>query len=190
MKFNVDAMTAEERAQYEDLAKRFGTEDETNPAPTPDPAPAGESGQEPTEADDMYKGLNPAVKAEIEALRKYRQQAEDKEIMEVAKRYTLLGKKPEDLAPVLKSLKAAGGTAYDDMIAVLDASLKTVEESGAFSEIGKRGTSTNGTDAWEKIETAAGEIIKSKQGMTWADAIDKACIQHPELVAEYEKSRR
>ena len=70
--------------------------------------------------DDIYKGLHPAVKAEIEALRKYREAAENKEFMEVAKKYEIIGKKPEELAPVLKSLRNAGGTAYDDMISTLD----------------------------------------------------------------------
>lgn len=187
MKFNVEAMTAEERAQYEDLAKRFGTEDEgqnpapadPTPAPAPDPAPADDS--------DVVKGM----KKELEELRKFREEAEDRQLMEVAKKYTLLGHKPEELAKSLKDLKAAGGNAYDSMIAVLDSSLKAVEAAGTFDEIGKRGTNpANGDDAWAKITTAAGEIIKSRQGLTWAEAIDEACIQHPELVAEYEKSRQ
>ena len=37
---------------------------------------------------------------------------------------------------MLKSLKAAGGDAYAQMIAVLDASVSAVEKSGIFSEIG------------------------------------------------------
>lgn len=178
MKFNTEAMTPEERAQFEDFAKRYGTEEATdnNPAPGTDPAPA----------DDVVKGM----RTELEELRKFKEAAEDAQLLEVAKKYTLLGKKPEELAKSLKAMKAAGGTAYDDMIAVLDSSLKAVEESGTFSEIGKRGGSAdNSGDAWAKIETAASEIRKAKPDMTWADAIDQACIQHPELVEQYEKSR-
>ena len=44
--------------------------------------------------------------------------------------------------------------------------------------------------AWGKIEAAAQEIMKGKPDMRYADAIDAACIAHPELVQEYEKSRR
>ena len=33
------------------------------------------------------------------------------------------------------------------------------------------------------------QIIKSKPGMRWADAVDSACLAHPELVQEYEESR-
>ena len=100
-----------------------------------------------------------------------------------------MDKKPEELAPVLKSLKNTGGSAYSDMIGVLDASLDAIEKSGTFSEIGKRGESAV-DGAWGKIEAAAQEIMKGKPDMRYADAIDAACIAHPELVQEYEKSRR
>mgnify|MGYP000832317156 CR=1 FL=1 len=62
-------------------------------------------------------------------------------------------------------------------------------EEGTFSEIGKRGESAV-DGAWGKIEAAAQEIMKGKPDMRYADAIDAACIAHPELVQEYEKSRR
>lgn len=76
------------------------------------------------------------------------------------------------------------------MIGLLDSNLAAVEKSGVFSEIGKRGSEgSSGDNAWGKIEAAAQEIIKSKPGMRWADAVDAACCAHPELVQEYEKSR-
>ena len=185
MLFDTSKMTPEERATYEDFAKRFGREEAPGaPAATTEPAP-----ETPGEAEDMYKGLHPAVKAELENLRKFREEAENREFLDVAKRYELLGKKPEELAPVLKSLKNAGGSAYSDMIGVLDASLDAIEKSGTFSEIGKRGESAV-DGAWGKIEAAAQEIMKGKPDMRYADAIDAACIAHPELVQEYEKSRR
>ena len=192
MKFNVDAMTPEERAQFEDLQKRFGVaeeEQQQTPAQQAE-TPAAETHEESGDG-DIYKGINPAVKAEIESLRKFREEAEEREIMEVAKRYTIIGKKPEELAPVLKGLKAAGGTAYADMIAVLDSAVQTVEKSGVFGEIGKRGNGGTSTDdAWGKIEVAAQEIVKSNTGMTYAQAIDKACMEHPDLLEAYEKSRK
>ena len=152
----------------------------------PTETPAAETS---TETEDIYKGLHPAVKAEMESLRKFRDDAENREIMEVAKRYTIIGKKPEELAPVLKSLKAAGGTAYDDMIAVLDSAVQTVEKSGVFGEIGKRGTAAN-EDPWGKIEKVADEFQKDNVNLTRAQAIEKACDAHPELVREYENSRK
>lgn len=184
MIFDTSKMTSEERATYEDFAKRFGSE-EVPGAPDSSPSPDA-SGEE----DDMYKGLHPTVRAELENLRKFREEAENREFLVIAKRYELLGKKPEELAPVLKSLKRAGGSAYSDMIGVLDASLNAVEKSGMFSEIGKRGGESTVDGAWSKIEAAAQEIMKGKPDMRYADAIDAACTAYPELVQEYEKSRR
>lgn len=183
MKFNTEAMSAEERAQLEDLQKRYGVEEETKPATE---TPAAENN---AETEDIYKGLHPAVKAEMESLRKFRDDVENREIMEVAKRYTIIGKKPEELAPVLKSLKAAGGSAYDDMIAVLDSAVETVEKSGVFGEIGKRGIAAD-ADPWGKIEKVADEFMKDNVNLTRAQAIEKACDAHPELVREYENSRK
>lgn len=187
MRFNMEAMTPEERAQLEDLQKRFGVAEET-PAQEPPATPTATA--DDGSDGDIYKGINPAVKAEIEALRKFREEAEEREIMDVAKRYAIIGKKPEELAPVLKGLKAAGGTAYADMIAVLDSAVQAVEASGVFGEIGKRGAANTPDDAWGKIEAAAQEIAKSNTGLSYAQAIDKACMEHPDLVEAYEKSRR
>lgn len=189
MIFDTEKMTAEERATFDDLAKRFGSEEtEAQPeAPAPE-TPATPAEQQPEAQDEVYKGLHPTVKAELESLRKFRESAEMREYTEIAKKYTLLGKKPEELAPVLKSLKDAGGTAYTDMLGILDSNLAAVEKSGVFDEVGKRG-GNDANGAWAKIEAAAQEIVKSKPGLSWADAIDTACMKHPELVQEYEKSR-
>ena len=183
MIFDTAKMSADELATYNDLAKRFGMEEPVN-TPEPAPAPVPDAGE-----DDVYKGLHPTVKAELESLRKFRAEQEDRQYLEVAKKYALLGKKPEELAPVLKSLKAAGGSAYDDMISLLDSGLSIVEKSGVFDEIGKRGGADTGENAWGKIEGYAHEIAKSKPEMSWAQAVDAACEAHPELVEEYEKSR-
>lgn len=189
MIFDTSKMTPEEKATFDDLAKRFGTEEAptTPAAPTTDPAPAPAA---TAGDDDIHKGLHPAIQEELRKAREFRENVETQQLTEVAKKYALLGKKPEELVPVLKSLKAAGGSAYDDMIGLLDSNLAAVEKSGVFSEIGKRGSEgSSGDNAWGKIEAAAQEIIKSKPGMRWADAVDAACCAHPELVQEYEKSR-
>ena len=106
----------------------------------------------------------------------------------VAKRYALLGASEAALVPVLKSLKAAGEKPYADMINVLDSALATVEKSSVFGELGHRGGAEPG-GAWEKIERVAVDIQKAKPNTTWANAIDLACVKHPELVKEYELSR-
>lgn len=207
MKIDKSKLSAEELAALEAIEKKAGIPEETpapaapvsntdpgavaksaepTPAPAPAATPAGDT-------DDIYKGMHPAVAEELKNLRKFREETEDREILAVAKKYELLGKKPEELAPVLKSLKAAGGTAYADMIGVLDANLAVVQASPAFTEIGKRGGTGSpvcGADAaWAQIEKKAEEIRKSVPTLSYAQAIDKACEQNPDLVQQYENNR-
>lgn len=196
MKIDKSKLTPEELAALEAIEKKAGIPDE--PANEPNPVPAatdvnkseGQAGdnQNTGEEEDIYKGLHPVVKAELERLRKAADQAEERELAEVAKKYEIIGKKTEELIPLFKSLKKAGGNAYEQMIAVLDASVEAVEKSGIFTEIGKKG-SNGDVDAWTAIEKHADEIQKSMPNLTIAQAIDKACEMHPELVHEYENKR-
>ena len=196
MKIDKSKLTPEELAALEAIEKKAGIPDE--PANEPNPVPAatdvnkseGQAGdnQNTGEEEDIYKGLHPVVKAELERLRKAADQAEERELAEVAKKYEIIGKKTEELIPLFKSLKKAGGNAYEQMIAVLDASVEAVEKSGIFTEIGKKG-SNGDVDAWTAIEKHADEIQKSMPNLTRSQAIDKACEMHPELVHEYENKR-
>ena len=192
MKIDKSKLTPEELAALEAIEKKAGIQEDTTPpaATGTDPVAKGaatEPAANNNEPEDIYKGLHPAIKAELESLRKTAEKLEDRELTEIAKKYEIIGKKPEDLVPLFKSLKAAGGNAYDQMIAVLDASVEAFEKSGIFSEVGKKGSGT--TDAWTAIEKHADEIQKSMPTLSRTQAIDKACEQHPELVAEYEKQR-
>lgn len=217
MKIDKSKLTDAERAFLENIEKRCGVEDDnessvgsqtqreqTVPTVTPPIQTSGTetppnvnksfketqeiSNQQLSDTDDIYKGLHPAVRAEMEALRKFREDAEDKAIHEVAKKYAIIGKKEEELVPLFKSLKAAGGTAYNDMIAVLDQAVDTVEKSGAFSEIGKSGHGgvTDG-GAWAEADAKAVELMKSKTGLTKAQAIDEVLMANPELAERCEK---
>jgi hypothetical protein len=210
MKIDKSKMTPAERAFYEEIEKRYGvTEGGNNGGQTStgtDPvgksniqgndgaAPAAGSGtNSPTDGGtgtggDVYKGLHPDVAAELQELRKFRENAELEKMQGIAKKYEILGKKPDELAKKLIDLKKAGGTAYDDYISVLDEQVQLLEKSGMFSEIGKRGNGEN--DAWATIEKKADELLKNNPNMTRAQAIDKACELNPELVEAYEKSRK
>lgn len=206
MKIDKSKLTEAERAFLESIEKRYG-EEEANPAnaegtaaasaeqaaTNTEPAvtksvtqPAAEGTQD--EPDNIYKGLHPAVKAELEGLKKFREEAESRELSEIAKRYAIIGKKEEELVPMLKSLKAAGGTAYTDMIAILDQAVDTVEKSGAFSEIGKsgHGSSSDGS-AWAEADAKAVELMKSKAGLSKAQALDEVFMANPELAEKCEK---
>ena len=131
--------------------------------------------------------LRPAVRAELESLKKFREDAEARELTEVAKRYVIIGKKEEELVPMLKSLKAAGGTAYNDMIAVLDQAVVTVEKSGAFVEIGRSGHGSMDGSAWAEADAKAVELMKAKTGLSKAQALDEVFLANPALAEKCEK---
>lgn len=209
MKFNEANMTAADKLAFEYLKKNYGIDDGsaggvegagegTASVVKGNAVPPTESGtqtaQEPAQQDtgeDIYKGLHPLVAAELKELRKRADAAEEAELLNVAKKYEIIGKKPEELVPTLKMLKSAGGTAYADMIGALDSAVDLVEKSGVFGEVGKRGNGTaeGAADAWAKIEKRAEDIRKAAPQLSRAEAIDQACVQYPELVAEYEANR-
>lgn len=199
MKIDKSKMTPAERAFYEEIEKRYGEAEApgTPAGQTPPPADNPPAPTAPadggTPASDVTKGLkpntepapiDPRVQAELDSLRKFRESYEDRELHDVAKRYTLIGKKEDELFPVLKSMKAAGGTAYDTYVAALDEAVKFAESSGTFKEIGKRGGEA--PDAWARAEAKAAEIMKSKN-VTKAQAIDEVLLNDPALRAECEK---
>lgn len=198
-------LTPAERAFYEDIEKRCGVDpDEVDKADSKGKK-AGEGEEEDADkkgnnkpdvkksapaTEDIYAGLHPLVAAELQRLQKRADEADEKELAEIAKKYEIIGKKPEELVPVLKSLKNAGGSAYTDMIGILDASVEAVSKSSMFTEIGKSGGyGGSEPDAWSKIEKKADEIQVANPDMNRQAAIDKACQQNPQLVHEYESGR-
>ncbi len=211
MKIDKSKLTSAELAFLESIEKRCGMEDGDNsgcggteaiPAsPGQDTASVGQtvtkcvpekagktSAAQTSGTNDIYKGLHPAVQAELEELKKFREAAEDKELTEAAGKYAVIGKKAEELVPLFKSLKAAGGSAYDDMIAVLDQAVDTVEKSGVFSEIGKsgHGEAAEGS-AWAEAEAKAVELMKSKAGLSKAQALDEVFAEDSGLAERCEK---
>lgn len=217
LKINKSKMTAEERTAYDELIKKYAVETEeqteepvgksapkaedpdivddsevtkTQKSVTPPPAaPTTETSADT--GDDIYKGLHPAVRARLEALEKRAAEAEERELLDVAKKYEIVGEKPEELVKTLKSLKDAGGTAYNDMISVLDRSVAMVEQSGVFSEIGKSFSgnpvaSIKKSAAESKIDTIAKGYMEKDSALTYNAALAKAWEDHPELLDEYE----
>ena len=217
LKINKSKMTAEERTAYDELIKKYAVETEeqteesvgksapkaedpdivddsevtkTQKSVTPPPAaPTTETSADT--GDDIYKGLHPAVRERLEALEKRAAEAEERELLDVAKKYEIVGEKPEELVKTLKSLKDAGGTAYNDMISVLDRSVAMVEQSGVFSEIGKSFSgnpvaSIKKSAAESKIDTIAKGYMEKDSALTYNAALAKAWEDHPELLDEYE----
>jgi hypothetical protein len=196
MKIDKSKMTPEELAALEAIEKKYGIAE-------PD-APAGETPAEgdvakkdappanpPTEGGDATPELHPEVKkalesnatltAQIEALQK---SLEIKDLTATAKKYEIIGKKADELAPKLYELKKAGGTHYDDTIALLDEQVNLVEKSGMFGELGTAQPGTIGTDG--ELGGKVSELRKSNPTMTEAEAIIKAFEENPELAAKYD----
>lgn len=214
MKIDKSKMTPAELAFLDSIEKRYGTEEtgnlktaETGIAVTGTsmaPASAGTAKapevplaksaaletvaavQGTPEPDNIYKGLHPAVRAELESLKKFKEAAEDRELSEIAKKYAIIGKKEEELVPLFKSLKAAGGTAYHDMIAVLDQVVNTVEKSGVFSEIGKSGHFGENS-AETKISGIAKGYMEKDPSLSYNEAVAKAWEDNPDILNEYDE---
>ena len=167
-KMNIDKskLTAEEQATLDALLAKGADSDPSS-----------------TEDGDTSRGLPPAAKAELVRQRKAVVAQVDRELEAVAKKYEAIGKKPEELVPVLKSLK--GTPAYDEMISVMDAAVDAVEKSALFTEIGKTGHGTG--DAMKQASEKAAEIMKADPKLTHAQALDKVFEMNPELAAQVEK---
>ena len=191
MKFdnvNLEAMTAEEKATFTELAKKYAVENPADPAATVE-TPVVEKGA-PAAAEE-----NEAVKkalGKVEELEKSYQALIEKQeknaMRDVAKKYAPLGEKPEELAETLYNLKKSGEANYDALIKVLDKNLDLVNKSGLFTEIGKSGhgdVSTAG-GAYAKAESIAKGFMKENPGLTYNEAMVKAWESDPALVAEYE----
>lgn len=191
MDFNFDnidksALSAEELATFEALAKKsMKKPEETPPATEPATPPAAEPAKksaETTPAED------PAVTKALADLAEAKKAYEDmianqakNEMLDVAKKYVPLGKKPEELAETLQTLKKSGDTAYNAFIEALDGQLDAVNKSGVFTEFGKN---THGdvdvNEALDKTEALAKSIME-KEGCTKEQAMVKAWEQNPDL---------
>lgn len=216
LKIDKSKMTPEEMAAYDEIIKKYAVEEEEEIRGVTKSKVKPEENEDEIDDDTIssskesaeksltdryagqkgiYKGLHPAVAAELEALKKFRDDAEMKTLMDVAKKYEIIGKKPEELVPMLKSLRTAGGTAYDDMLSTLDAAVAMVNASGAFDEIGKSGTykgyslsqGVAKSASETKVDAIAKGYMEKDSSLDYTTAIAKAWEDHPELVDEYEK---
>ena len=126
----------------------------------------------------------------MEPIQKRAEEAEQKSLEEVAKKYEILGTKAEDLVPVLKSMKETSDEAYNKFIASMDNNLAVIQKSGLFEEIGKSGGAHTGNDDTEgvaKMNAKVAEIKKSMPNLTDAQAQDIVMQNDPELRAMFDK---
>lgn len=209
MKIDKSRMTPEELAVLEGFEKKYGAEDPAgDPAPAAgEPAPADgvtKSGEEPKTAEPpaqqgMEKALHPDVQKALEDMRKsyeaqtaqveeLKKSLEIERLTSAAKKYEPLGKNSAELAAKLYDLKKAGGTVYDDYIALLDENLNLIGKSHIFGEIGSS-RQGNAEDMEETVKAKAAELAKSAT-MTNAEAVIKAFEDNPEIAAKYEQEYR
>ncbi|MCL2487411.1 MAG: hypothetical protein FWE80_01870 [Oscillospiraceae bacterium] len=204
MKLDKSRMTGEERDALEVLEKKYGADD---PADLPEggaaadgtPAESGAgaaggggevakgaagSAENAELHPDVKKALddNRAMAAEVAQLKK---SLEIEKLTAFASKYEAVGKRAGELAPKLYDLKEAGGTAYDDYVALLDEQVTLVEKSGLFSEMGS-GMSGGTFGAESEIEAKVGEIMKGDGSLTKAQAVVKAFDLNPQLAARYQ----
>lgn len=145
-------------------------------------APVGKAAPAEVQLPDFVKDAIAKSEAFIEEQKK-------KEQIEVAKKYDILGQKPEELGPQLYELKKSDEAMYNTVIKTLDGQLALIEKSPMFAEIGKSGHSGgsyNGLSGAEaKVEAKAQELMKADPNMTHTAAIAKAW-EDPALAAEYD----
>lgn len=203
---NVDKslLTSEEASQLDVLlAKACKTKkaDENMEQPEDVQASCGPSckkktdGTMPQEGEEdpaMKPDVKKSLEAELQAVRELRKSMEMKEYTDVAKKYEIIGKKPEELAKTLCDMNAAGEEVYKSYINALDEQVSLVEKSGMFAEIGKSGSNGSSyvavgkSEAEGKIETLAAEIRKSDASISYHESIAKAWEQNPDLIAAYD----
>lgn len=172
MKIDKSRMTPDELAFLDDIEKRYAV---TEPAPEPKPVKKS--------VEETLKEIAPELADVLGNVQKRLQAQEDAEMVAVAKKYEILGKKAEELAPVLKKTKAANPEAYTQLISTLDNMLEITKKSSAFTEIGTNGNNGS-TDAAAQIAKHAEEIRKSNPKLSIYEARDLAYQQHPELIDE------
>lgn len=176
MKIDKSRFTPEELDQYNALIAKGVVEEEEELPPVED------------EEDEGEEEMHPEVKKALADVEEMRKNFEMKELQEVAKKYSVLGKKEEELANTLYAMKKSSPENYNSYIALLDEQVGMVEKSGLFEEVGKSGHGfAPGGDVESKIGSIASDIQKADPNMSRYEAINKAWEQNPELLAQYEE---
>ena len=163
----VDAEKAELQKRVAELETKLAERDAA------DKAAIEKAAQEKLAADNAE--ISAAFERLNQRLETHIKKVENDELLKVASKYEILGEKAEELAPVLKKMKAAG--VYDEFIGKLDRELALVKKSGTFDEIGKTGTNS----AQVSIEKIAKQLMAADPTLTERQAIDKAFLLNPEL---------
>ena len=194
MAFDISNMTEEEKKEalkaLQDDANKQDTQKRFNSGAGEDQIQEAVNKAMSNAMEDVTKNFSDMMAKIIEPIQKRAEEAEQKSLEEVAKKYELLGTKAEELVPVLKSMKATSDEAYNNFIASMDNNLAVIQKSGLFEEIGKSGGAHTGNDDTEgvaKMNAKVAEIKKSMPNLTDAQAQDIVMQNDPELRAMFDK---
>lgn len=194
MAFDISNMTEEEKKEALKVlqadASKESTEKRFNSGAVEDQIQEAVNKAMSNAMEDVTKNFSDMMAKIMEPIQKRAEEAEQKSLEEVAKKYELLGTKAEDLVPVLKSMKATSDEAYNNFIASMDNNLAVIQKSGLFEEIGKSGGAHTGNDDTEgvaKMNAKVAEIKKSMPNLTDAQAQDIVMQNDPELRAMFDK---
>lgn len=194
MAFDISNMTEEEKKEalkaLQADASKESTEKRFNSGAGEDQIQEAVNKAMSNAMEDVTKNFSDMMAKIMEPIQKRAEEAEQKSLEEVAKKYELLGTKAEDLVPVLKSMKETSDEAYNNFIASMDNNLAVIQKSGLFEEIGKSGgahTGNNDTEGAAKMNAKVAEIKKSMPNLTDAQAQDIVMQNDPELRAMLDK---
>ena len=194
MEFDISNMTEEEKKEalkaLQDDANKQNTEKRFNSETGEDQIQEAVNKAMSNAMEDVTKRFTSMMDKIMEPIQKRAEEAEQKSLEEVAKKYELLGTKAEDLVPVLKSMKETSDEAYNNFIASMDNNLAVIQKSGLFEEIGKSGGAHTGNDDTEgvaKMAAKVSEIKKSMPNLTDAQAQDIVMQNDPELRKLFDK---
>lgn len=192
-KFDAEDLANWDRLVAKGMVQVDPADDDTHVETTPAAAPAAPAA--PSAAPVVEKGapaefeLPDFVKDAIAKSEEFIEEQKKKEMVNLAKKYDILGQKPEELGPQLYELKKSNEPMFNTVIATLDNQVALIEKSPIFAEIGKSGHAGgnyNGLHGAEaKADAKAQEIMKADPNMTYDAAIAKAW-EDPALAAEYD----
>jgi hypothetical protein len=120
--------------------------------------------------------IHPEVKKALNELDELKKSIEMERMTEVAKKYEIIGKKADELAPKLYELKKSGDAQYNDYVAVLDEMVQMQETSGVFKEYG---SSRSGSGA--DLDGIVADLRKSMPEASREELIIKAYEMNPNL---------
>lgn len=120
--------------------------------------------------------VHPEVKKALDEVAELKKSMELEKMVMVAKKYEVIGKKADELAPKLYELKKAGEDHYNDFVAILDEMVASSANSEIFKEFGSGGKA-GATD----LDGVVAELRKSMPNATQAELVVKAYETNPNL---------